>query len=140
MGERKRLRRKRIGFVFQSFALLPTYSAWENVDLVLRRGDYLLALVGPQEWARHRPFEMSGGQQQRLAIDRALCTRPALILADEPTGKLDSATGQQILELMRRVVDHEGTTVLMSTHDLTVDLLPDLVVHLEDGRVVNGGF
>jgi ABC-type cobalamin/Fe3+-siderophores transport system ATPase subunit len=69
-----------------------------------------------------------------------LCTRPALILADEPTGKLDSATGQQILELMRRVVDHEGTTVLMSTHDLTVDLLPDLVVHLEDGRVVNGGF
>jgi putative ABC transport system ATP-binding protein len=153
MPERRRvrLRRKRIGFVFQSFALLPTYSAWENVDLMLRlagvrrrerrrRGDHVLALVGLQEWARHRPFELSGGQQQRLAIARALCTRPALILADEPTGELDSATGQQILELLRRVVDHEGTTVLMATHDLTVDFFADQVVHLEDGRVVNGGF
>jgi putative ABC transport system ATP-binding protein len=150
MPERKRvrLRRKRIGFVFQSFALLPTYSAWENVDLMLRlagvrrrerrrRGDHVLALVGLQKWARHRPFELSGGQQQRLAIARALCTRPALILADEPTGELDSATGQQILELLRRVVDHEGTTVLMATHDLTVDLFADQVVHLEDGRVVD---
>jgi putative ABC transport system ATP-binding protein len=145
--QRVRLRRKRIGFIFQSFALLPTYSARENVDLMLRlagvgrrerrrRIEHVLALVGLQKWADHRPFEMSGGQQQRLAIARALATRPALILADEPTGELDSATGQQILELLRRVVDQEGTTVLMATHDLTVDLFADQVYHLEDGQIV----
>jgi ABC-type lipoprotein export system ATPase subunit len=145
-ARRVRLRRQRIGFVFQSFALLPTYSAWENVDLMLRlagvrRGErrrrvaQVLGLVGLQKWADHRPFELSGGQQQRLAIARALSTRPALILADEPTGELDSATGQQILGLLRRVVDHEGTTVLMATHDLTVDLFADQVYHLQDGYV-----
>jgi ABC-type lipoprotein export system ATPase subunit len=148
MSERKRvrLRRRRIGFVFQSFALLPTYSASENIDLMLRlagvgrrerrrRAEHVLGLVGLQKWASHRPFEMSGGQQQRLAIARALSTRPALILADEPTGELDSATGQQILELLRRIVEHEGTTVLMATHDLTVDLYADQVYHLQDGRI-----
>ena len=145
--KRVRLRRHKIGFVFQSFALLPTYSARENVDLMLRlagvkrrerrrRVDEVLGLVGLQKWASHRPFELSGGQQQRLAIARALSTRPALILADEPTGELDSVTGQQILELLRRVVEHERTTVLVATHDLTVDLFADQVVHLEDGRVV----
>jgi ABC-type lipoprotein export system ATPase subunit len=152
MSERRRvqLRRQRIGFVFQSFALLPTYSAWENVDLMLRlagvkrrerrrRVDHVLALVGLQKWAGHRPFELSGGQQQRLAIARALSTRPALILADEPTGELDSATGQQILGLLQQIVDREGTTVLMATHDLTVDLFADQVYHLEDGRVVDPG-
>ena len=148
--QRVRLRRHRIGFVFQSFALLPTYSAWENVELMLRlvgvrrkvrrtRTDEVLALVGLQKWAGHRPFELSGGQQQRLAVARAVCTRPALILADEPTGELDSSTGQQVLELLRRVVDHEGTTVLMATHDLTVDLFAHQVYHLEDGRIVHGG-
>jgi putative ABC transport system ATP-binding protein len=146
--QRVRLRRKHVGFVFQSFALLPTYSARENVDLMLRlagvrrrerrrRVEHVLALVGLQKWADHRPFELSGGQQQRLAIARALSTRPALILADEPTGELDSATGQQILELLRRVVDREGATVLMATHDLTVDLFADRVYHLEDGRIVD---
>jgi ABC-type lipoprotein export system ATPase subunit len=145
--KRVRLRRERIGFVFQSFALLPTYSAWENVDLMLRlagirrrerrrRVDQVLGLVGLQKWANHRPFELSGGQQQRLAIARALSTRPALILADEPTGELDSATGQQILELLRQVVEREGATVLMATHDLTVDLFADRVYHLEDGCIV----
>ncbi|MGD8791547.1 MAG: ATP-binding cassette domain-containing protein, partial [Anaerolineae bacterium] len=78
----------------------------------------------------------SGGQQQRLAIARAISTQPALILADEPTGELDSATGQQILHLFRRIVEEEGTTVLIATHDLTVDLYADQVYHLEDGRVV----
>jgi putative ABC transport system ATP-binding protein len=149
MSERKRvrLRRRQIGFVFQSFALLPTYSAWENIDLMLRlagvrrrerrrRVDHVLGLVGLQKWASHRPFELSGGQQQRLAIARAISTRPALILADEPTGELDSATGQQILELLRQIVDHENTTVLMATHDLTVDLFADRVLHLHDGNVV----
>ncbi len=149
LSERKRvrLRRQRIGFVFQSFALLPTYSARENIDLMLRlagvrrrerrrRVDHVLGLVGLQKWAGHRPFELSGGQQQRLAIARAISTQPALILADEPTGELDSATGQQILELLRQIVDHENTTVLMATHDLTVDLFADRVLHLHDGSVV----
>jgi ABC-type lipoprotein export system ATPase subunit len=152
MSERRcvRLRRHRIGFVFQSFALLPTYSALENVELMLRlagqrrrvrrkRTDEVLGLVGLQKWAGHRPFELSGGQQQRLAIARAISTRPALILADEPTGELDSATGQQILQLLRRIVDHEGATVIMATHDLTVDLYAHQVYHLEDGRILDGG-
>ena len=148
--KRVRLRRRRIGFVFQSFALLPTFSAWENIDLMLRlagvgrrerrrRVEHVLGLVGLQKWASHRPFELSGGQQQRLAIARALSTRPGLILADEPTGELDSVTGQQVLELLRRIVDHEGTTVLMATHDLTVDLFADRVYHLEDGHVALPG-
>jgi putative ABC transport system ATP-binding protein len=150
LSERKRvrLRRKRLGFVFQSFALLPTYSARENIDLMLRlagtrrgerrrRVDHVLNLVGLIRWADHRPFELSGGQQQRLAIARALSTRPALILADEPTGELDSVTGQQILELLRQVVDQEATTVLMATHDLTVDLYADRVYHLEDGQILD---
>jgi ABC-type lipoprotein export system ATPase subunit len=150
LPERKqvRLRRQRIGFVFQSFALLPSYSAAENVDLMLRlagigrrkrrqRVVQVLTLVGLQKWANHRPFELSGGQQQRLAVARALSTRPALILADEPTGELDSVTGQQILELLRKIVDQEGTTVLMATHDLTVDLFSDVIYHLEDGRIVD---
>ena len=145
--QRVRLRRRQIGFVFQSFALLPTYSAWENVDLMLRlagvprrerrrRVEHVLGLVGLQKWAGHRPFELSGGQQQRLAIARALSTRPPLILADEPTGELDSATGQQILQILRQIVDQEGTTVLIATHDLTVDLFADEVYHLQDGRIV----
>jgi len=144
---RVRMRRRRIGFVFQSFALLPTYSARENVDLMLRlagvgrrgrkrRVERVLGLVGLAKWADHRPFEMSGGQQQRLAIARALSTQPALILADEPTGELDSTTGQQILQLFRRIVEEEGTTVLLATHDLTVDLYADQVYHLQDGRVI----
>lgn len=144
---RVRIRRRRIGFIFQSFALLPSYSARENVDLMLRlagvrrrkRGQRVteaLELVGLLKWADHRPFELSGGQQQRLSIARAISTHPALILADEPTGELDSVTGQQILELLRRIVEQEGITVLMATHDLTVDLFADEVHHLEDGRIV----
>ncbi len=147
---RVRLRRRRIGFVFQSFALLPTYSASENVDLMLRlagvgrgrrrrRVEEVLAMVGLEKWAGHRPFELSGGQQQRLAIARAISTRPALILADEPTGELDSATGQLVLALLRRIVDQEGTTVLIATHDLTVDLFADQVYHLQDGMLAAPG-
>ncbi len=132
--------------MFQSFALLPTYSARENVDLMLRlagvrrarrrhRVPEVLDLVGLQKWADHRPFELSGGQQQRLAIARAISTRPALILADEPTGELDSETGQQILALLRRIVDQEGASVIIATHDLTVDLFADQVYHLQDGAL-----
>jgi ABC-type lipoprotein export system ATPase subunit len=148
--KRVRLRRRQIGFVFQSFALLPTYSARENVDLMLRlagmrRGrrrrcvEEVLRLVGLRKWADHRPFELSGGQQQRLAIARAISTRPALILADEPTGELDSETGQQILTLFRHVVDQEGASVIIATHDLTVDLFADQVYHLQDGALTTSG-
>lgn len=147
MSERERvhLRRRRIGFVFQSFALLPTFSAWENVDLMLRlagvnrrerrhRIDEVLSLVGLKRWAEHRPFELSGGQQQRLAIARALSVRPELILADEPTGELDSTTGREILAVFHRIVEHEGTTVLIASHDPTVGLFAHQIYHLKDGR------
>lgn len=150
LSERQRthLRRHRIGFVFQSFALLPTFSAWENVDLVLRiagvggrkrreRVQECLALVGLTRWANHRPYEMSGGQQQRLAIARALALRPPLILADEPTGELDSATGRQIMALLQRIVAQEGTTVLVASHDPTVEEYATAVYELQDGRIVS---
>jgi putative ABC transport system ATP-binding protein len=143
-----RLRRRRIGFVFQSFALLPSFSAFENVELPLRmegvgrrarheRAQACLELVGLTRWANHRPYELSGGQQQRVGIARALANRPDLILADEPTGELDSATGRQILALFRRVVEQEEITVLMATHDPTADEYADQVYHLEDGRIVS---
>ena len=148
--QRVRLRRRRFGFIFQSFALLPTYSARENVDLMLRlagvgwrgrrqRVEEVLVLVGLQKWADHRPFELSGGQQQRLAIARAISTRPALILADEPTGELDSVTGQQILALLHQIVDQEGATILIATHDLLVDQFADRVYHLQDGMITAPG-
>jgi ABC-type lipoprotein export system ATPase subunit len=141
------LRRRRIGFVFQAHALLATYSAWENVDLMLRlagakrrerqqRTEEVLALVGLTKWREHRTFELSGGQQQRVAIARAIAPRPSLILADEPTGELDTATGQQILSLFRLIADGDGTTVLIATHDLAVDAFADEVVHLEDGSIM----
>jgi len=144
--ELTRLRRHRIGFIFQSFALLPTYSALENVELLLRiagvkrqerlqRARDSLRLVGLGRWMDHRPDEMSGGQQQRVAIARALATRPDLILADEPTGELDTTTGRQIFALLRRVVEVEGITVLTATHDLLIDEYADLVYELQDGRI-----
>jgi ABC-type lipoprotein export system ATPase subunit len=142
------LRRRRIGFVFQAHALLATYSAWENVDLMLRlagvkrrerqrRTEEVLALMGLTKWRDHRTFELSGGQQQRVAIARAIAPHPSLILADEPTGELDSATGQQILTLFRHITDRDGTTVVIATHDLAVDAFADEVYHLEDGHVVD---
>jgi ABC-type lipoprotein export system ATPase subunit len=148
MPERKlvALRRSQIGFVFQSHALLMTYSARENVDLMLRlaglgrrqrreRVEEALILVGLEKWIDHRPFELSGGQQQRVALARAIATRPALILADEPTGELDTVTGQQILQLFHGISLSEETTVVIATHDLAVDVFADEVYHLEDGRI-----
>jgi ABC-type lipoprotein export system ATPase subunit len=139
------LRRHRIGFVFQSFALLPTFSAFENVELVLRiagmwrgrreRAMRSLELVGLGPWAGHRPWELSGGQQQRLAIARAVATRPDLILADEPTGELDSATGRGIMALFRHLVVQEGITVLMATHDPVVEEYAHAIYELGDGRI-----
>ncbi len=142
-----KLRRNKVGFVFQSHALLTTYSARENVDLLLRlsgmgrrdrrqRVREVLNVVGLEKWIDHRPFELSGGQQQRVAIARAIAARPPLILADEPTGELDTTTGHHILELFREIANYEGTTILIATHDLAVDALADEVYQLEDGRLV----
>jgi ABC-type lipoprotein export system ATPase subunit len=147
LGESQRLalRREQIGFVFQSSALLPSYTAAENVELMLRlagvpreqhpgRVQEVLALVGLAKWAHHRPHEMSGGQQQRVAIARAIAARPGLILADEPTGELDTATGQAILRLLRDVVETQGSTILLATHDPAADEFADAVYLLQDGR------
>jgi ABC-type lipoprotein export system ATPase subunit len=143
-----RWRREQLGFVFQSFGLLPTLSAYENVELMLRiagvggkqrrqRSLFCLELVGLSQWARHRPYEMSGGQQQRVAIARALANSPRLILADEPTGELDSATAREILALFRRVVAEEHVTVLMVSHDALVDEYVDGALQLSDGQILH---
>ena len=143
-----RWRREQVGFVFQSFGLLPTLSAYENVELMLRiagvggkqrrqRSLSCLDLVGLSQWARHRPYEMSGGQQQRVGIARALANSPRLVLADEPTGELDSATAREILALFRRVVVDEHVTVLMVSHDALVDEYVDGVLQLKDGQIVH---
>jgi ABC-type lipoprotein export system ATPase subunit len=144
--ELARLRQQRIGFVFQSFALMPNFSALENVELMLRiagvqrerksRAMRCLEIVGLGLWAHHRPWEMSGGQQQRVAIARALATRPDLILADEPTGELDSVTGRQIFALFRYIVDYEGITVLVTTHDPMIAEYAHVVYELSDGQVM----
>ncbi|GAB4112939.1 MAG: ABC transporter ATP-binding protein [Roseiflexaceae bacterium] len=143
------LRRERIGYIFQSFALLPILSAWENVEMPLRiagirsgkerrkRAEEALTLVGLEKWSTHRPSEMSGGQQQRVAIARALAGRPQLLLADEPTGELDSTTGRNLLTLLRNIVKNEGVTLVMATHDRTIHEFADDVYHLRDGQVVD---
>jgi len=145
------LRREKIGFIFQSFALLPILSAWENVEMPLRiagvrsrrerrqRAEAALALVGLERWATHRPAEMSGGQQQRVAIARALVSRPRLLLADEPTGELDSTTGRNLLTLLRSIVRTEGVTLIMATHDRTIFDFADVVYQLRDGQIVVEG-
>lgn len=142
------LRRDRIGFVFQSFGLIPVLTASENVGISMRlrntpaaereeRARTLLALVGLTDHANQRPAELSGGQQQRVAIARALANRPDLIIADEPTGQLDSETGRSIMELLRAVVRSEGVTALVATHDPTLMELADRVIELRDGHIVD---
>ncbi|MGV9757093.1 ABC transporter ATP-binding protein [Streptomyces tricolor] len=159
LGEREllRLRRDRIGFVFQSFGLIPILSAAENVGVPLRlrrahprereeRVELLLSLVGLAEHAAQRPGELSGGQQQRVAVARALANRPALLVADEPTGQLDAETGHAVMELLRAVVrgwghlpgplGHWGkVTALVATHDATLLDLADRVLELHDGQI-----
>jgi len=140
------VRRHNIGFVFQFFNLLPTLTTEENVALPLvidgrnlrqyqARIDGLLALVGLQERRRHKPDELSGGEQQRVAIARALITEPAIVLADEPTGNLDSKTGTAIMELLRRSCDELGQTILVVTHDPKAAAYADRVVFLKDGQI-----
>ncbi|MEU7867618.1 ABC transporter ATP-binding protein [Dactylosporangium sp. NPDC049140] len=138
------LRRDRIGFVFQAFNLLSSLSAEQNVALPLRLAGRkpsrrevraVLDAVGLADRARHRPAELSGGQQQRVAIARAIITRPDVLFADEPTGALDSRTGREVLGLLRSMVDGQGQTVVMVTHDPFAAAHADRVVFLADGRV-----
>lgn len=141
------IRQLYIGFVFQAFSLIPTLSAQENVEMTLRilgvspaerlkRAAYCLSLVGLGRWADHRPFEMSGGQQQRLSIARALAHGPAMLIADEPTSDLDSETGRQILQLFAHLVKEEGITVLVASHDPASDDFASEIYELQDGRIV----
>jgi putative ABC transport system ATP-binding protein len=143
-------RREKLGFIFQSFGLTPTFSAYENVELMLRiagkkgkerreRTDYCLDLVGLKKRKDHRPDELSGGQQQRVAIARALANRPKLILADEPTGELDSTTAREILSLFQQIVKEENLTLLMATHDALVDDYVDDILQLKDGQIASSG-
>ena len=146
-GERQvnDLRRRRIGIVFQSFALLPLLSAYENVELPLRisgvpgaervrRAQEVLEMVGLGRRADHRPFELSGGEQQRVSIARAMAMRPDVLLADEPTGELDSDNAGAIFGLFRQMVDRESMTVVATTHDQTLLDLADDIYRFHDGR------
>ncbi|WP_040780875.1 ABC transporter ATP-binding protein [Nocardia pneumoniae] len=143
--QQSRFRRHQVGFVFQFFNLLPTLSAWENVAIPklldgtgLRKAKpralELLDLVGLAERAEHRPAELSGGQMQRVAVARALIMNPPLILADEPTGNLDSKTGAAILELLGEIAG-SGNSVVMVTHDMGAVTYCDRVITLRDGRI-----
>jgi ABC-type lipoprotein export system ATPase subunit len=139
--------RQNVGFIFQAFGLSPIYSAMENVEIVMQiagkgrtqrreRAEYCLERVGLTKWKNHRIYELSGGQQQRIAIARALANEPRLILADEPTGKLDTATAREIFSLFREIVEDEHVTVLMAAHDPLVDEYVDRVLQLQDGQIM----
>lgn len=140
------LRRHRLGFVFQSFGLLPLLSAYENVELPLRisgvgsgdrarRTKEVLNMVGLLRRSSHRPYELSGGEQQRVAIARAVAMRPSLILADEPTGELDSTNAEAIFSLFQEMVKNEGMSVVATTHDQTLLDMADQVHRMHDGRI-----
>ncbi|AEF84820.1 macrolide export ATP-binding/permease protein MacB [Treponema primitia ZAS-2] len=146
--ELTRIRQESIGFVFQSFNLLPVLTVFENVELPLtiaqkktaraerrERVEYLLEEVGLGDRKTHKPSELSGGQQQRVAIARALVTRPKIVIADEPTANLDSANGERVLELMKKINQEEGTTFIFSTHDPDIWEMANHIVFLKDGRI-----
>ena len=141
-------RSEQLGLIFQSFGLIPTLSAYENVELMLRlagvhgskrhrRAMDCLRMVGLEKWIHHRPYELSGGQQQRVAIARALANNPKLLLADEPTGELDSTTAREILSLFRGIVKEGHVTLLMASHDPLVDGYVDQIMQLRDGQIVS---
>jgi len=140
-----RLRGEKIGFVFQFFHLIPSLTALENVSVPMeiagepdarRRATALLAEVGLSDRAHHYPSQLSGGEQQRVALARALANAPPIVLADEPTGNLDTATGHHILELLRAIHRDRGTTIILVTHDAELAAIADTKLVLRDGRVV----
>ena len=143
-----RLRRTSLGFVFQFFNLVPVLSARENVAIplildgvprpeALKRADDALSRVGLSERGAHRPSELSGGQQQRAALARALVAKPAVVLADEPTGNLDSRSSDEVVQMLRRAVDEWGQTMILVTHDPRVAAYADRIVFLKDGKIVD---
>jgi putative ABC transport system ATP-binding protein len=143
--EREKLRRKKIGFVFQSVSLIPMMTVYENVEFALRLSDYkqdrkrrveeCLHLVGLGKRMQHMPQELSGGEQQRVAIARAIAHKPQVLFADEPTAELDTATSLAVIKLFRELVQKQGVTVVMTTHDMALMDAGDVVYTLEDGSV-----
>ena len=151
LGDREitRLRHRFIGFIFQSFNLVPVLNVFENVEFPLLLGresipknerteyvDFLIEEVGLTRWRTHRPNELSGGQRQRVAIARALVTKPQIVLADEPTANLDSRTGGDIIELMKKINRELDTTFIFSTHDPSIVEIADHIIRLQDGLVI----
>lgn len=148
MNERAReqIRRYEIGFVFQSVALIPIMNAYENVDYGLRLAGYkedrdtrikqVLKMVGLEERLNHMPMQLSGGEQQRVAIARAVAHKPKIIFADEPTGALDTASGLTVVKLFKELVEKEGITIIMTTHDSGLMELGDIVYEMEDGEII----
>jgi len=146
-NKRADLRKQEIGFVFQFFALIPTLTAYENVEMPLllngttpaerkKRVTELLEAIGMSDRAQHRPDQLSGGQQQRVAVARALATNPKMILADEPTANLDTANGQQVMEIMKKLNEETGVTFVFATHDPRVFNYAKRIVTLQDGLIV----
>ena len=146
-SEREVFRKTNVGFVFQSVALIPMMTAYENVEFVLRlakygeerkkRAEECLKLVGLGQRMHHMPQELSGGEQQRVAIARAIAHKPKIIFADEPTAELDTATGLQVMKIFKELIDKEGVTIVMTTHDLGLLDIADCIYHLEDGEIIN---
>lgn len=140
-----RYRREKIGYIFQSFHLIPTLTAWENVAVPLEltgephaksRAIDLLTSVGLKDRQSHYPVQLSGGEQQRVAVARAFACRPPILLADEPTGNLDGETGQQVIDLLFALHAERGTTLLLITHDAALAERCDRIIHLRDGQIV----
>lgn len=149
-AQKEQQRRKEIGFVFQAVALIPIMNAYENVDFAMRLAEpeltakevderirETLALVGMEERMRHMPGQMSGGEQQRVAIARAVAHRPKVVFADEPTGALDTESGLRVMQLFRNLIEKEGVTIVMTTHDPNLMELGDVVYELEDGEIID---
>ncbi len=149
-AQKEQLRRKEIGFVFQAVALIPIMNAYENVDFAMRLAEpeltakevderirETLTLVGMEERMRHMPGQMSGGEQQRVAIARAVAHRPKVVFADEPTGALDTESGLRVMQLFRNLIEKEGVTIVMTTHDPNLMELGDVVYELEDGEIID---
>lgn len=146
-ADKELMRRKEIGFVFQSVALIPIMNSYENVDFSLRLAEvdfehderikHVLSLVGMKDRMLHMPGQMSGGEQQRIAIARAVAHNPKVLFADEPTGALDTETGIKVMKLFRDLIEKEGVTIIMTTHDPNLMELGDVVYEMEDGELVD---